>query len=262
VSPTVLGNPPYPVPVDAVHIWRGYRNPASTPADFLGQLGATFIPAATLMQPAIGLRGYLPGVFSSETLPAGVPEETALLFWDSQAAYHASFQTLAERVYTLTHYRTYDMRASQAGWPVALTSPLVAEQPYYLLDGTADWMTGQAFQLLLSVPGGTSGLLAPLAGWAQQTAGAPPRGLQGAYLLVGETYLLWWELWAPGSTPSLGPRDDLAAQGTVVANGPSVPVALTASLDVPWAGITVAAGDLYNMQFNRPTASSSPPPSA
>jgi hypothetical protein len=253
----VLGNPPYPVPPDAVHIWTGYRNTDLTSAQFLQYLGATFVPAATLMQPSIGLRGYLPGIFSSDTLPAGVPEETALLFWDSQAAYTASFNTLAERVYTLTHYEVYDMAASSAAFPVALVSPPQVGTPYYLIDQPADWMTGQAFQLLEPLAGGaTPELLASVGSWAQGVAADPPAGLAGAYLLVGSSYLAWWELWAADATPSPALRDYLSTLGQPLANGPSLPAALTAALDTVWPGITVQAGDLYNMQFNRPTVSS------
>ena len=249
----LLGNPPYPVPAEAVHVWRGYRNATLTPAQFLGYLGATFVLAATLMQPAIGLRGYLPGIFSSEELPQGVPEETALLFWDSKGAYAAAFDTLAERVYTLTHAPVYDLSESKVGFPAALASPLEIEQPYYLLDQPVDWMLGQGFQLMVAVPGGTSSQLADLGSWAQGVAGGLPAGLQGAYLLVGASYIAWWELWAADAAPSATLRDALSAYGEVVANGSFVPAALTAALDAPWPGITVQAGDLYNMQFNRPS---------
>lgn len=251
----VLGNPPYPVPVDAVHIWTGYRNASLTPAEFLRYLGETFVPAATLMQPPIGLRAYLPGIFSAGDLPADVPEETALLFWDSQSAYSASFGTLAERVYSLTHSEVYDMSRSSASFPVALTSPLVVGQPCYLLDQPVDWMTGQAFQLLIDLPGGaTAELLSELASWAEGVAGSPPAGLAGAYLLVGSAYLVWWELWTAGAEPLATLRDTLSTYGQPLADGPSVPAAITAPLDMVWQGITVQAGDLYNMQFNRPTA--------
>ena len=258
MNPTVLGNPACLVPPDAVHIWRGYRNSSLTSAQFLQYLGQTFVPAATLMQPAIGLRGYLPGIFSSDDLPAGVPEETALLFWDSQAAYQAAFNTLAERVYTLTHAPVYNLTKSKVGFPGALNQPLQIEQPVYLLNQPADWMLGQAFQLLLSLPGGaTPALLSSLGSWGQGVANSPPAGLAGAYLLAGQQYVLWWELWVAEAQPSSALRDHLSGLGTVLANGPSLPAALTASLDISWQGITVQAGDLYNMQFNRPTCPSS-----
>jgi hypothetical protein len=256
----VLGNPPYPVPVNAVQVWTGYRNPGLTSAEFLRHLGETFIPAAALMQPPIGLRAYLPGVFSAEDLPAGVPEETALLFWDSQSACSTSQSTLAERVYALAHSEVYDMSASGASFPVALISPLVVGQPYYLLDQPVDWMTGQAFQLLIDLPGGaTAELLSNLASWAQGVAGSPPAGLGGAYLLAGSSYLAWWELWEDGAEPLPTLRDALSTYGRTVADGPSVPATVTAPLDMIWQGVTVQAGDLYNLQFNRPTVSSTFP---
>lgn len=255
----VLGNPPYPVPADAVQIWTGYRNAGLTSAELLRHLGETFIPATALMQPPIGLRAYLPGVFSAEDLPAGVPEETALLFWDSQSACSASLGSLADRMYALAQSEVYDMSASGASFPVALTSPLVVGQPYYLLDQPVDWMAGRAFQLLIELPGGAGAeLLSGLAGWARGVAGSPPDGLAGAYLLVGSSYLAWWELWADGAEPLATLREALSTYGRTVAGGPLLPAAITAPLDMVWQGITVQAGDLYNLQFNRPTASPVP----
>lgn len=253
MSGGVLGNPPCTVPANAVRVWRGYRNAQLDVATFLSYLGATFIPAATLMQPPAGLRAYLPGVFASETLPAGVPEETALLFWDSQSAYQAATgATLGERVYELTHAGTYDLAACKNGFAAALANPLVSETPYYLFDTPADWMQGNAFQLMVSATV-TAQMLAALGSWAASVVANPPAGLTSAYLCAGEQYIAWWELWDAAAAPSAALRDALAANGTVLANGPSVPAMLTASLEIVWPGITVQAGDLYNMQFNRPT---------
>ena len=250
----ILSNPPYPVPANAVHIWRGYRlDPQkNSPASFLQNLGETFIPSATIMQPAIGLRAYLPGAFSSDTLPAGVPEETALLFWDSQTAYSATSATLSGRVYTNTHWRTYDMTLSSSAFPLSLANPLVINEPYMVLENAVDWMTGNACQLVVSLPAPPD--LAALATMAQGVASNPPSGLQGAYILAGDNYILWWELWS--GDPSDDLRNSLAALGTVVANGPSVPAVINGPFEGTWNGVTISAGDMFNMQFNRPGATS------
>jgi hypothetical protein len=244
----ILSNPPYPVPANAVHVWRGYRAAGTSPSSFLTQLGETFIPSATIMQPPIGLRAYLPGAFSSESLPSGVPEETALLFWDSQAAYAATSKTLSGRVYTNTHWRTYDMSLSSAAFPASLASPLVVDTPYMVLENAVDWMTGSACQLFLALPSPPD--LGALATWAQGVASSPPAGLTGAYLLAGQSYILWWELWS--GEPSDALRTELAANGTVIANGPNVPAVINGPFEGTWAGVTIAAGDMFNMQFNRP----------
>ncbi|HEY0370649.1 MAG TPA: hypothetical protein VGD79_01530 [Thermoanaerobaculia bacterium] len=248
----ILSNPPYPVPANAVHVWRGYRAASTTPAAFLAQLGETFIPSATIMQPPIGLRAYLPGAFSSDSLPAGVPEETALLFWDSQTAYTATAQTLSGRVYTNTHWRTYDMTSSSASWPVSLANPLVIETPYMVLENAADWMTGNACQLLVALASPPD--LTSLATWAQGVASSPPAGLEGAYLVAGQSYVLWWELWS--GEPSDALRTALAANGSVIANGPSAPAVINGPFEGTWAGVTISAGDMFNMQFNRPGTTS------
>jgi len=248
----ILSNPPYAVPANAVHLWRGYRAASTTPAAFLAQLGETFIPSATIMQPPIGLRAYLPGAFSSDTLPAGVPEETALLFWDSQTAYAATSKTLSGRVYTNTHWRTYDMTRSSASWPVALASPLQIETPYMVLDNAVDWMTSNACQLLVALSAAPD--LTSLATWAQGVASSPPTGLTGAYLVVGQSYILWWELWS--TDPSDALRTALAANGTVIAKLRGETRVINGPFEGEWAGVTISAGDMFNMQFNRPGTTS------
>jgi hypothetical protein len=239
----------YPVPPTAVRVWRGYRAPSLSLAAFLTDLGATFVPAAALMQPPVGLRAYVPGVFASDTLPDGVPQETALLSWDSPAAYAASFGTLAERVYTLTHGGVYDLTRSKATFPEPLAATVATEVAYTLLAEPADWMTGTAYQLLVSVPDGPG--LEALAAWAGSYAASPPDGVQGAFLLAGAAYVSWWELWPSPSAADPAARAWLAALGDVVADTAAVPTTLTAALDDTWPGITVAPGDVLTFQLTR-----------
>ena len=98
----------FDIPPDAVRVWRGYRAPALPQADFFTKLGTVFVPATVKMQIAIGLDGYLPSVPAGlEGKPDTVPDETAILFWDSQGTYTAGFDTLAVRTYTLTHGAVY-----------------------------------------------------------------------------------------------------------------------------------------------------------
>ena len=76
---------PVQIPADAVRVWRGFRATTMALPDFFTRLGTVFVPATVEMQIQVGLDAYFP------TVPAGlsgkpdtVPDETAILFWDSQ----------------------------------------------------------------------------------------------------------------------------------------------------------------------------------
>jgi len=110
--------------------------------DFYQRLGAVFVPATVLMQIEAGLDTYVPTVLGGlDGKPDTVPDETAILFWDSQAAYADGFERLAVRTYTLTHGAVYTS-VSGAAFPHPFASQVVAEQPYNLVDSAVDWMHG------------------------------------------------------------------------------------------------------------------------
>ena len=78
------------------------------PATSRASSQTVFVPSTVLMQIDIGLEGYIPSVLGGlEGKPDTVPDETAILFWESQQTYRDGFKTLAVRTYTLTHGAVY-----------------------------------------------------------------------------------------------------------------------------------------------------------
>src|SRR5580698_1730575 len=119
-----------PVSPNAVRVWRGYRLPTLPIDQFYSKLGTVFVPATVLMQIDAGLYSYTP------TVPAGLdgkpdttPDETAILFWDSQETYWNGFTTLAVRTYTLTHGGVYLTAngQSRADLPVLFSGSLTPD---------------------------------------------------------------------------------------------------------------------------------------
>jgi hypothetical protein len=150
MTPTDVGG--IEIPPDAVRVWRGFCHPTVEHADFLKRLGTVFVPAGVQMQISCGLDGYIPSVPAGlPGKPASVPDETAILFWDSQQTYHRAFGTLAARTYSLTHAAVYAPR-SRADFPTAFAGEIITGQPYYLIDSPADWMHGQVQHFLGSRP--------------------------------------------------------------------------------------------------------------
>ena len=142
----------FDIPPDAVRVWRGYRAATLQLTDFFNKLGTVFVPATVEMQIAAGLDGYIPSVPAGlPGKPNSTPDETAILFWDSQQTYTDGFKTLAVRTYTLTHGAVY-RPPSGAAVPIAYAGALAAEQPYYLIDRPADWMHGEVSHLIGSRP--------------------------------------------------------------------------------------------------------------
>lgn len=237
----------FDIPPDAVRVWRGYRAPALPQADFFTKLGAVFVPATVKMQVAIGLDGYLPSVPAGlEGKPDTVPDETAILFWDSQNTYTAGFDTLAVRTYTLTHGAVY-RPPSGANFPTLFGGTLAAETPVFVVDKPADWMRGPVRHLIGSRPVGTSpdefrDKLAKAIG-AIQSSGAA----QGAIACAGDDYLVYWQL-----GPAVhGDMDGLMAALDWSKLIECAPTTIDAGLWNVWPGMTIASGDGFNMQFTR-----------
>jgi hypothetical protein len=237
----------FAIPPNAVRVWRGYRAPTMTQEKFFENLGNVFVPATVKMQIANGLDGYLPAVPAGlDGKPDSVPDETAILFWDSQDTYTDGFKTLAGRTYTLTHNAVY-RPPSGANFPTLFAGALTAEQPVFLVDRPADWMKGAVRHLLGSRPAGKTpadfraGIAAALT--AIQDGGA----VDGAIACAGDDYLVYWEVGTAGA----GGLDALTAELDW-----SKPIDLTATtIDAglwnEWPGMTIKSGDGFNMQFPR-----------
>jgi hypothetical protein len=238
------------IPPDAVRVWRGFRSPTLASADFFTRLGTVFIPATVEMQTAIGLDAYLPSVPAGlPGKPDTVPDETAILFWDSQQTYADGFKTLAVRTYTLTHAAVYTP-TSRADFPLLFAGTMTADQPYHLVDRPADWMKGRVTHLLGSRPVQTdpSAFLtgaATAVGAVQQQS-----GLQGGIVCLGADYLAFWAL---SENPATGA--EAAAKLAAVCDWSHVldplPTSLDAGLWDVWPGLTIASGASLNMQFTR-----------
>lgn len=233
---------------EAVRVWRGYRASAMSPADFFGKLGSVFIPATVKMQIEVGLDGYIPSIPAGlPDKPDSVPDETAILFWESQQSYADGFNTLAVRTYTLTHNAVY-RPPSGADFPVLFSGSLEAEKPHYLFDRPADWMKGSVQQLV----GSRQGTQSP-SEFRKQLAVAlsviqSQSALPGAIVCAGDDYLVYWELAGPNSKSGI---DQLAKLLNWSHRLSPIATSLDKGLWDVWPGMTVKSGDSFNMQFKR-----------
>ncbi len=237
----------FAIPPNAVRVWRGYRDPKMLQADFFSKLGAVFVPATVKMQIAIGLDCYLPSVPAGlPNKPDSVPDETAILFWDSQDTYTSGFKTLAVRTYTLTHNAVY-RPPSGANFPTLFAGALTSEQPVFLFDKPADWMKGPVRHLLgsrnteITTTNFRAGIAAALASIQKNAK------MNGAIACAGDDYLVYWEC----GDPIDGSLDALTAclDWSKLVN--CQPRTIDAGLWNEWPGMVINPGDSFNMQFQR-----------
>jgi hypothetical protein len=265
-----------PVAPNAVRVWRGYKDPKLPLDQFYSKLGTVFVPSTVLMQIDAGLYSYTP------TVPAGlagkpdmVPDETAILFWDSQETYWNGFSTLAVRTYTLTHGGVYLMpdpdpakrsnadNQSRADLPAPFSGTLEVTQPVYLFEKAADWMHGTVTHLVAGRAPDVDSTAFRIAIAKVLTAIQKQGSLEGAIACVGNDYLVYWELTSrtpgtPNLPSGLPTSSGVPALQAVISGWNQVftPAAtfLPIGLWDAWLGMDVRAGSSFNMQFIRRTA--------
>jgi hypothetical protein len=247
--------PPTP---DSVRVWRGFRLPELTIDQFCGKLGEVFVPATVKLQVQAGLQVYVPTVLAGvDRKPDSVPDETAILFWESQQTYWDAFKTLAVRAYTLTHNGVYTTSSptSRADFPTPFDGTLEADRPVSLFENAADWMAGPVTHLV----GGRPQAKDP--GQFRADVGAVLREIQsdaalaGAIACAGDDYVVYWELGPlDASTPQLSSVLDLL-RSVVEWHHVFTPVPTPLPVDLwdVWSGMDVKSGSSFNMQFDRRT---------
>lgn len=249
----------YPVAPDSVYVWRGFMSAQKSYAEFVNFLGSIFVPACALLQPKVGLRAYLPTLVPQDNKPPAVPDQTALMFWDTPQSHDLANSTLAVRIYQNLHGDLYDMNRSKLPEvPVKLppdSNQFTAEQPYYLFDNAADWMLGNTQHLVASRPAtlDVNSFQTSVYKWSldfQHTA----KDIDGALVCCGNDYVAVW-VHSSNADSNLSPvfskmNSFLQVQTDIA------PVSYIIREDLwnKWAGIdlTQAENASLNIQLDRP----------
>ena len=237
-------NTSFEIPPNAVRVWRGFRQPEKKQADFFTLLEKTFIPSTVLMQIKNGLDTYIPAVpCGLAGKPDTVPDETAILFWDSQQTYEDGFKTLAGRTYTLTHGGVYTQE-SGANFPELFTGKIALNTCYYLINKSTDWMHGNVKHLVADASQEN------LKKYTSIITGIQQRGqVDGAIVCIGDNYIVYWQLNGE-SDPGF---DQLKALSdwTMIREPKDYHFPKGSALWDEWEGMEVSPGDAFNMQFTR-----------
>lgn len=159
-----------PVGPDGVRVFLGYRAPDLVEtadddeaaqmrkrAQFLTDLGQTFMPGTPLMQAPLGLAAYLPAVIDPKA-DEGLPDEVAIIVYASREVYDRFRETsLSRRMYTKSHVAVFDMPKSVAHFPGQAAAPTIRSSQgndhlfSYLTEARVDWQAGST-RVVLAVP--------------------------------------------------------------------------------------------------------------
>lgn len=243
-----------PVPADAVRVWRGYRHPAVSTADFFTKLGAIFIPVTVQMQRLFQLTAYLPAVLPANK-PQGLPDEIALVFYRSQQAYSNATLCAGGRAYSLLHATVFDLGAmrSSSGFPVPLSDSFALDTAYHLFNDAVDWQQGHT-QLFVGARRSATdpALFAHQIGQHCSALQAlRPVGIDGVIVVAASDYVICWEHWLSASAAQNSTLADLAQAAAPVWVAPYSPAAVNPSLDSVFSGLAVSGGECFNTQFPR-----------
>jgi hypothetical protein len=238
-------------PPDAVRVWRGYRLSSLAVPDFLTALGSIFMPVTVQLQRLYGLTAYLPAVPPTEK-PAGVPDEIALVFYETQQAYtDQSKLIVAGRAYSRLHTTVFDFPKSLSGFPVPLPNQLAFDTPYFLFTDAADWQTGftQVFIGTRKASMPQEKFSAVLQDFLNHVRDHRPKGLDGAICCVNANWIIYWEHWTSEAASLKGHISDLAKLSDLVMLKPSATIAIETDLTAHYPGITVKGGQSFNLTF-------------
>jgi hypothetical protein len=256
-----------PVPPDAVRVWRGFKKRQSgfEQQAFVRKLTSLFIPSVAPFQAPLGLTAYVPAIIPPRG-PACTPDEIALVFYESQDTYRATFDSIAGRAYGDLHATVFEFADSSyrstSAWPVLFSEEAKPGQPYHLFSSSVDWQRGHVNVVVATRPPETNPeeFLARLADSLGRVQQRHPQGLDGAIFVGTEDYFCYWEHW-DSSDPADGERPQPDAASAI----PNLLRFADPQLNVRASTITAAqnlfesnagldeivGGAAFNVQFHR-----------
>jgi 5-methylthioadenosine/S-adenosylhomocysteine deaminase len=240
-----------PVPPNSVRVCRGFRADTLDPVKFREKLGTLFIPSTVQFQAPLGLTAYLPTVLPDSKTDA-VPDEIALVFYESQDVYQSTFKTLGGRAYAELQQSVFASN-SRSDFPVKLEGSLESDIPYCLFDNPADWHYGTC-KVLVGIPPNTQetgDFLSSLHQWLLEERRRAPEGLDGAIICASESSLIYWEHWYDTASARRSRIKSLAKLVHPVLLENAKAISISARLQTDFAGLEIKGGECLNLQFQR-----------
>lgn len=245
-----------PVRPDSVRVWRGYSLESPPRSKFHEKLRTTFIPGTPQFQAPLGLTAYLPAVLPTD-VPDGLPDEIALVFYESPQDYNEAKDTIAGRAYADLHGTVFsftDPRRSTSDWPLIFSGGLEREKPYYLFDKNVDWQSGHVNVLVASRAESSTQdqFLNNVTTGVTEIQAATLPGLDGAIVVVASDYFAYWEHWTDLESSKKSLIQDLAKGKVVNMSSSYESIPVPARLHQVYPGLKeIVGGEALNLQFLR-----------
>lgn len=250
---------------DCVRVWRGYKIAAIAHEKFREKLRSIFIPGTPQFQAQLGMTAYLPAVIP-DAAPVVVPDEIALVFYESKQVYSATYRTIAGRAYGALHETIFQFgtskeshsdMSSKSGWPVLFTKAVAMDVPYYLHENRVDWKQGSA-KVLVAVPLSSrlDGTISEekyhdlILRFATRIRRHAPVGMDSAILVKSREYLLYWEHWQDQAEITTDHLAELFENLKVIMLTEAVNITVSAALHDEYDGLKELTGGAFlNVQF-------------
>jgi hypothetical protein len=182
--------------------WRGYKLPALTEAAFERDISRVFIPRTVKVGGGRGLVGYQPVLTAAAsergTELAFLPDEIALVTYESEARYRAIRETPEGRAYGDLHWEYFERGRSGSQVPGPFMGQAELEKAYDLLGSNADWREGYgSFRITARRPGLSDADYLYWAGkYLEKVQQGFPKDLQlSVVVLVGREAVYEYRLW-------------------------------------------------------------------
>jgi len=190
-------------------------------------------------------------------VPAGIPDEIALVFYETQQHYNEAKDTIAGRAYADLHGTVFSFtppRRSTSDWPSIFSGALEREKPYFLFDKNVDWQSGHVNVLVASRGESSSEdqLLNDVTAGVAKIQAATLPGLDGAIVVVASDYFVYWEHWTDAESAKKSLIPDLARDKLVHMSSSLQSIAVPAGLHQTYSGLKeIVGGEALNVQFLR-----------
>jgi hypothetical protein len=273
----------YPVAPDSLRVSYFYRAMAfrNDRAGFRRTLGTLFIPSWTQLTAPLGLTAYVPSVPPQTDASPQVPDEIAIVFFESKEVYGALKGTTGGRLCGATlhssvfawHEDPSPLRKSSSGFPSRMPDPdeaplmfqterneeayangTAGNTGYFLFDNEADWHQGATRVVVGARPKTipTDDFLQTVHKAFAALRDDRPRGLEGVLLVVLKDCLIYWAHW----TSQGGWKNDAFAELNnglcIIMDKIAEPKKVPSSLSQEFEGFPdLQDGDSYSIQFAR-----------
>ncbi|MGV8121408.1 MAG: hypothetical protein AB2L14_16740 [Candidatus Xenobiia bacterium LiM19] len=181
--------------------WRGFKKADITSDQLKKQLAGHFIPATVKINAGKGLVSYTVAVPPSDK-PAFVPDEFALVAYESEERYRLQAATPEGKKYGLMHWDIFDRNTSKSVVPVKFseTNPkiLSANIAYDTVGRNTNWQEGYVtFSIGLRKKGVSPAdfLRRMTSHITQSTESYSKYGLQGYLVLATDDYTVAYVKW-------------------------------------------------------------------